>query len=307
MATENITRTYRRGSETGLSGSEAIIVETGQNIAQTITLSSEEEVTVSFTVHLLQSIMLLCDQLSSVQVLETRFNILQTVSGPPGTITHTGDLEQEIFAGDLVRLEDMPTAGDNGVYLVVTVVEGAGTTTITLENGQDIPTAGGGAVGTVSRVASKQVIGYAYTIATAAVTGVITVAGDISDKFSDGDLAIISGSTGNDGIWPVTTVATDGPPVTTTTLTLNAGTLPDATNDGTIMLVRDSIELAANTPFLWSINSGVQNPFIGPAQAQGDAPLFNTSRGFVVALMVTNDATAAAAFQARLGTNSDIF
>lgn len=304
MPVENLTRTYRRANETGLSGSEAITVDVGQDLDQTISASTEEEVTASLTAHTLQSLCMLCDQAVTVQVLETRFAILQTVQGPPGTITHTGDLEQEIYGGDLVRVEG--TVADDGVYFVDTVSEGAGTTTITLANGQSFPVGGGGAVGTVARVASVQSIGYSYDIATATLaTGVITVTGNITDKVAAGDLVVIQGSTGNDGIWDVDTVTEAAG---TTSITLNGGTLPDNTNDGDVYVIRHSFELAADTPWMWSVDSGIQNPFIHAIQTVGMPPIWGADRGAIVAFMVDNTGnTVTADFDARIGTNSDIF
>lgn len=304
MPTENLTRTYRRGSETGLSGSEAITVEVGQTPVQTIDASAEEEVTVSFIAHLLQSIQIQCDQVSSVQVLETRYAITASVAGPPGTITTAAnDLTEAIFPGDLVRVEG--SAGDDGVYLVVSV--GAGPNLITLENGQSLPAGGGD--GTVARVANTSRIGYAYDIVTTTLgTGAIVIAGNVTDKFSALDYLQIQGTVANDGMWEI-----DADPVFAagnTTIIVNtvpggAAGLPATEGAvGTITRILPSIQLAANTPFMWSIDSGIQNPFINPSQAAGVGPEWFTTRGIVVAMMVTNAATNAASFTARLGTNS---
>jgi len=306
MTVINMTRSSRIANETGISGSEAMDVDNTSALDQQISASTEEEVTELFQAYDLQSLSMICDQAVEVMVLETRFAILQTANAAPSTITHTGDLEQEIFVNDLIRVEG--TVADDGVYLVDIVNEAAGTTTISLALGNTFPVAGGGAVGTVCKIASAHRQGYSYTIATAAVTGVITITGDVSDKFAIGDFVRINSSTGNDGFWEITAaVTTDGPPVTTTTLTLNSGVLPDATNDGVIEWAAAAFSLAANTPFLWSIDGGLQNPLVNPEQ-NGISALWNTSRGNIVAFMVDNTATAIAAqFDARIGINSNIF
>jgi hypothetical protein len=248
-----------------------------------------------------------------VQFLGVRYAILQTVAGPPGTVTFTGDLTDEIFIGDLIRLEG--TVADDGVYLVDTVAFGAATTTITLALGQDIPAGAGGAVGTFARVCNQQILGYQYDIATAtAATGVLTVLGDISDKFAAGDWLRITSSTGNDGLWEIATVTTDGPPVTTTTITVidraAGNTLPDNTDDGDIQRVNPFFELAANVPFLWSVDSGQRNPF----HPHGVDPVtlilpevYNAFRGDVAYCMVDNAGALAANFSGRIAKNAIIF
>jgi hypothetical protein len=311
-STINVSRSLRVENETGITGAEAQEVEGVQTLSQTISASTEEEVALAaFKDHQLQSMAVICDQASVCEFLGVRYAILQTVQGPPGTITYTGDLEQEIFPGDIVRVEG--TVADDGYYLVDAVAEAAGTTTLTLGGGQAFPTGGGGAVGTFARVASQQNITYTYAAATVtAATGVITYTGDISDKFAVGDILRISISTGNDGIWSITAVTTDGPPVTTTSITVedlnDAGLLPDDTNDGEISLCRTGINLTANIPFLWSIESGITNPFLphgneDPGLTKNDMT-FNAFRGDVAVCMVTNEAASAAAFQARVATNA---
>ena len=306
--TINTTRSQAVENATPLSGSEAIEVNAAEELSQQITASTEEEVTLGdFKAPQLKAMSLLADQIVNAQFLGTRHAILATAAAAPDTITHTGDLEQEIFAGDIVRLEG--TVADDGEYEVASVVEGAGTTTITLTDGHALPAGGGGAVGTVARVASFQPLSYGYTVATVTLaTGVITYTGDISDIFAVGDILRITGSTGNDGIWSVTAVTTDGPPVTTTTITVedvnDGGLLLDNTNDGEISLARTAFNLAANVPFQWTYESGTKNPFIHPELSGAVPPTFNAFRGEVTVCMVDNQATSAANFQAILSKNS---
>jgi len=313
MPTENLTRTYRRGSETGLSGSEAIVVENGLNLDQTISASTEEEVTAAFTARLLRSIMIVCDTAVPVEFLETRYAILQTAAAAPDTVTFTGDLTGEIRDGDLIRVEG--TVADDGRYQVEGVAVGAGTTTITLADGNVWPVAGGGAVGTFAKIASQNRVGHIYDIATAtAATDVLTITGDITDQIAAGDFILINDSTGNDGIWSVTLV-TELAGVTSITVTeYNDIAVPvgiaDNTNDGNIQKVWPYINLAANLPFMWSRDQGLQNPFI---QTYYDEVAnvwfeFDIDLGDVVAIMVDNTGTAsAAAFDGRIGYNSNIF
>jgi hypothetical protein len=315
MPVENLTRIYRRANDPGLSGSEAITVEVGVDLDQTISASTEEEVTQAFWADRVQTISMLCDQAVEVQALETRYAILDLNVVGPDTITYTGDISDRFFDGDLVRIEG--TVADDGIYQVEGVAFGAGTTTITMADGNIWPTGAGGAVGTFSRIATQQRMGYHYDIATAtAATGIITIAGDVSDIFAVGDKCIIDDSTGNDGIWEITVVTTDGPPVTTTSITLieyndtATATILDNTNDGNVIKVRSGIELTADVPFLWSYDSGIQNPFIQnfPDFALGVNFQYNANRGSIVALMVDNTGTAtSAAFDGLIGTNSVIF
>ncbi len=309
--TINVTRSAREENDSGITGSEAIAVENNQTPSQTISAGVEEEVAFgAFKDHQLQSLALVCDQDVEAQFLGLRYPILDLNVVGPDTITFTGDLEQEIFSGDLVRIEG--TVADDGVYLVTGVVLALGDTTLTIADGIPWPAGGGGAVGTFARVASQQRIGYQYAIATATLaTGALTVAGDISDKFADGDEILISDSTGNDGYWVLLTVTTDGPPVTTTTLTVVGAALPDNTNDGQFHKVRASIHLTATVPFLWTLNSGIQNPFTHPPvdsiAFDGQSPLFNEFRGDVVVCMVDNASAVNATFRGEIGINATIF
>lgn len=308
--TINKTRSTQVENLTPQSGNEASEVENASILGQTITLSTEEEVTAALSAHTMESLTLLCDQAVGVQVLETRFAILQTVAGPPGTVDHTGDLEQEIYPGDLVRIED---TADDGVYLVATVVEALGTTTITFENGQSLPFGGGGPVGTVARVANTQRIGYAYAIATSTqATGAIVIVGNVTDKFSELDYLQIQGTVGNDGMWEIDADPTYAAPNTTIIVNQVPGGavgLPATEGPvGTITRILPSIQLAANVPFLWSVEGGLQNPFINPQQVAGEGPLWDASRGQVVAFMVDNTLNAVAAeFKGTIAKNSDIF
>jgi hypothetical protein len=310
----NITRTTRRENESGLIGAEAIEVENVGIPDQAISAATEEQTALgAFKDHQLQSLSLLCDQAVDCQFLGVRYAILQTVAGPPGDITHTGDLTQEIHPGDFVRVEG--TVADDGVYLVEAVAELAGTTTIDFAIGQSFPVGAGGAVGTVARVCSHQILSYHYDIATATLaTGVITILGDVSNFFAAGDWLLVTISTGNDGLWEIATVAKDGPPVTTTSITVldrtGGNTLPDNTDDGDIHRVNPFFELAANVPFLWSFNSGIKNPFY-PSEPTAAAALlneqFNDFRGDVAFLMVNNETAETANFAGRIGTNAIIF
>ena len=307
----NVTRSMREGFDTGIVGSEVVVVENNQTPSQTISAGVEEEVAFgAFKDHQLQSLALICDQDVEAQFLGLRYPILDLNVVGPDTITYTGDLEQEIFSGDLVRIEG--TVADDGVYLVTGVVLALGDTTLTIADGIPWPAGGGGAVGTFARVASQQRIGYQYEIATATLaTGALTVAGDISDKFADGDEILISDSTGNDGYWVLLTVTTDGPPVTTTTLTVVGAALPDNTDDGQFHKVRKAFILAATEPLVWSINQGLQNPFIHPPVEsiafEGQPPTFNEFRGDVAVCMVNNAGTVNAAFRGEIGINAIIF
>lgn len=311
MPVINITRALRVGNEAGISGAEAPTVEGVITLDQVISAGVEEAAAMSgFKDRLMQNIALVSDQDVDVQFLGLRYAILQTVAGPPGEVTFTGDLEQEIFSNDLIRLEG--TVADDGVYLVDTVVENLGDTTIALQNGQDIPTGGGGAVGTLARVCSHQIIDYVYALATqTAASGLLTIAGDVSNVFADGDWLEIYSSTGNDGLWEIATVTTDGPPVTTTTITVidraGGNTLPDNTDTpGVVQRVNPFFELVANEPLLWSIADGQKNPFINP-DVNSIAPLFNIFRGDVIHCLVNNAGATNANFQGRIGTNADIF
>jgi len=316
MTVANITRHVRFANETGISGAEAPDVEIPTSPDQTISASTEEEVTVAIQAVDLQLLCLVCDQAVPVQVLETRFAILDTANGGPSTITHTGDLEQEIFEGDLVRIEG--TVGGNGVYLVSIVDLALGVTTISLVDGQTIPAVGEGAVGTVCRVASLQQTGYSYAITSTTLgTGAIVLAGNLTDKFAAGDYLIIANTAGNNGLWlimsvtvllGVTTIIVSDP-----NIAVPAGALPATEGAvGTIFRASPAIMLAANSPFLWSIDSGIQNPFISTDRDalldDGNPPVYNVDRGKIVAIMVDNtDNAVAANFDARIATNSNIF
>ncbi len=305
--TVNMTRALAVENETRLTGAEALEVEGVVTLDQIITAATEEQtVAIGSKDRQLRAASLVTNQPVTVQMLGTRHAILQTVAGPPGTITHTGDLEQEIFAGDLVRLEGMPTAADDGIYKVdsdpaVGVIEAIGVTTITLALGQDINTAGGGAVGTVARVVTQTLLSNAYAAVTVTLaTGAITFTGDLTDVFEAGDFLIIEDSTGNDGFWEIVSVAFAAP---TTTIIVQdkaavAG-LPDNTDDGNFTLARDNIALASNIPYLWSIDGGIPNPFRQPGPA-ARAALFNAFRGQIAFCMVTCPGVTNANFQGRL-------
>jgi len=313
MATQNLTRSYRDANEAGLSGAEAIEVENVGKPDQIVSAGAEEQLALgAFKDHQLQCMALLSDQDVTAQFLGLRYAVNQTAAGEPGTIDVLGDLEQEIYIGDIVRLEDMPDAGDNGMYFVDDIAELAGTTTITLGDGQEIPTAVGGAIGTVARVACVQKMTYEYTMATAvAITGVITVTGNVTDVFEAGGWLIVRESGGNDGLWEIHSVDYVAP---TTTIVVNdrqgTQTLPAGTT-GVIASVRPFIELAANVSFLWSRESGLYNPFHqntnDPTGGVAIPRVYDVDRGDVAFCMVNNPGTVNANVDIRIGTNAVIF
>lgn len=319
MATRtiNITRHGRVENGPVLSGSEALSVENEQSPSQTISAGVEEQTALAaFKDHQMESMVLRSNQDVAAQFLGVRYAILE-LDTVPDIITFTGDLTNIFRPGDIVRIEGTAT-GDEGLYQIELVAEAIGVTTLTLTSGQRWVAGGGGAVGTFARVCSHQRMGYPYDIATAtAGTGIITIAGDVSDVFAVGDFCTIDDSTGNDGLWEITVVATDGPPVTTTSLTLvdatdSAGlTIPDSTADGNVIKVRPAIELTANVPFLWTYESGIQNPF---TQVWPDfvAPGFEISQynefiGDVSFCMVNNAGADDALFEAIIGLNAITF
>ncbi len=305
--TINMTRALGVENEARLTGAEALEVEGVVTLDQIITAATEEQtVAIGSKDRQLRAASLVTDQPVTVQMLGTRHAILQTVQGPPGQITHTGDLTQEIFAGDLVRLEGMPTAADDGVYKVdsdpaVGVLEAIGVTTIVFALGQDINTGIGGAVGTVARVVTQTLLSNAYTIVTAtAGTGALTFTGDLTDVFAAGDFLIIEDATLNDGFWEIVSVAFAAP-TTTIIVQDKAGVagLVDSAAAGNFTLARDNIALATNVPYLWSIDGGIPNPFRQPGPA-ARAALFNTFRGQIAVCMVTCPGVTNANFQGRL-------
>lgn len=309
MSTINVTRSMRRENESGLTGAEAVEVENCETPEQVISAGVEEQTAMgAFKDHQLKALSLLCDQDVTAQFLGIRYPILDLNVVGPDTITYTGDLTEMIFEGDLVRIEG--TVADDGLYWVTLVAFGVGVTTITIADGIPWPAGGGGAVGTFARVPSFQRIGYIYDIATATLaTGALTITGDVSDVFAAGDEIIITGSTGNDGYWELLSVTTDGPPVTTTTLTVVGAALRDNTNDGDLYKVRAGIKLTANVPFLWTYESGIQNPFIHPGAAgvAGDPAYYFADRGDVAFCIVNNEGTVNANFDARIGLDAIIF
>ena len=317
-STVNFTKSARVENGQTLSGAGTITAQTVDIIDQLISASADEEVTLSFDVEQLQLLALLSTQTVVATFAGERFAILDTANAAPTTITHTGDLEQEIFAGDLVIVEN--TVADDGVYWVNDVAEAGGTTTITLANGQTVPVAGGGAVGTVARVCSKNVTGYAYSItSTTLASGAIVITGDVSDKFEAEKFLIITGTVGNDGYWEIDSVTTDGPPVTITTIVVNqvpggAVGLPATEGAvGEIYSANGGITLVVNEPYLWEAGQGDQNPLIGtpPSVAAGEdgaPPLYNGIRDAVVAMRIDNTGnTTAAQVDGRVAKNSIIF
>jgi hypothetical protein len=314
MASKTINNTLssRVENQTALSGSEALTVENVQQPDQTISAGVEEQTALAgFKASQMQSMLLRSDQDVTAEFLGVRHAINATlIAGPVNTIDHIGDLEQEIFTGDIIRVEG--TVADDGYYQVATVVEGAGTTVVTLTDGHVLPAGAGGAVGTLARVASYRRMSYGYTMDTVTLaTGVVEIGGDVSDVFEAGDVVQIATSNANDGIWSVVSVTTDGPPVTTTTIVLedlnDGGLLVDNTNDGNLVKTELAFVLAANVPMLWSIDGGILNPFISPDAGVVAPALFNADRGDVAFCMVNNAGTVNAEFQAIISTNAIIF
>jgi len=316
--TMHLARSARHANESAeVSGAKTQSVNNVQHPDQIISAGTEEGLALgAFKDHQMQSLAMVSDQDVEVQFLGVRYNVVNTVIGPPGTIDLTGDVTDMIYPGDLVRLEG--TAADDGVYLVATSIFGAPAaatdTRLTLALGQALPAGGGGAVGTVARVCTQEYVGYNYddTLAgytVTAVTGAITVTGDLSDKFAAGEFVEIFGSTGNDGLWLIDSVAFVAP---TTTIIVTppgggAAALPDNTNDGGFVKVRPAILLPAGDTYLWDVEGGCQNPFIQPSYVLGAPPAFNADRGDVSVCMVNCAGAVNAQFDARIALNPDIF
>lgn len=303
MPTINMARSYREANENGLAGAESAPVELCEHIGQTISPATEEEVTIgAFWSRQLRNIALICDRDVRAQFLSPRYAILQTaIVAGACTVTYTGDLSDIIEAGDVIRVEG--TVADDGEYQVETCVEAGGVTTITLTTGHTWPVGGGGAVGTLAKIMSRQLWGVAYPIATAAVgpPGVLTLAGNLTDVFHAGDYFICDNSTntppGKDGLWgPIDTVVFAAG---VTTITLEAGVaFLDATNDGDITRVTTAIVVPSGDEFLWSRESGLNNPFEVPAA-------YTVLRDYVAFCMVDNvHATLEAVFEGRIGKDS---
>lgn len=316
MASKTINNTMSSRVENGtaLSGSEALSVENVQQPDQTISAATEEQTALNaFKDTQMQSMLLRSDQDVTAEFLGVRYAILATlIAGPVSTITHTGDLTQELAEGDIVRVEG--TVGDDGYYLVETVAFAAGDTTLTLTVGQVLPAGAGGAVGTVARVCSHADPGYAYDIgllggSLTLATGVIDMPLNLTDKFAAGDIITIRGSTGNNGIWEIVTVTLAGLGTEIVVRDLNdGGLLVDNTDDGDFQLVLMSFALLANIPLLWTIASGIQNPFQNPVwdpnRAGAPENDFNADRGDVAFCMVNNAGAVNAEFQAIISTNA---
>lgn len=302
-----IMRSLRVQNGTQLVGSEAPEVESAEVLDQTVSAASEEQLAMgAFFDRQLQALCLLSDVDARAQFLGERHAILATaIVAGADTITHTGDLEQEIFPGDLVRVEN--TVGDDGIYLVVTVAELAGTTTITMDNGHVFPAGAGGPVGTVARVASAQRTGYAYDVlATVVLTGAITYTGNVSDKFAAGDALILAGTAGCDGYWRISSV-TFAAGVTTIVVLDEAGVigLPAAAGPGGyFQKMEPAFNLAASVPFLWSIDSGLDNPFLSPDADSFSGPIYEAFRGEVAYCMVTVAGAVNSLFKGRVCKNA---
>ena len=302
-STINITRALRVENESGVSGAEAITVDSVDILDQIVSAATEEQTAMGgFRDTQLQALSLSSDVDVDVQFLGTRFAILATVAGPPGTITHTGDLTAEIAAGDLVRVEG--TVGDDGVYKVATSVLALGVTTITLEDAQRLPAGGGGAVGTVARVCSKQLMSYSYPLLTSAAVGTVTITGDLTDKFAAGDHLVIALTAGNDGLFEVATCTVLAG---VTTITLVEALVGAEGAVGNIYKARDSFAVAAGSAWLWSVESGQSNPFIHPGGVLDIQPIYNVLRGRVEYCMVNCPGAVNANFKGRICKEPDIF
>ncbi len=309
--TVNISRTTQVENGPVVSGATTVEVQAVITLDQIISAGTEEQTAMAaFFDRQMESLALICDQVSTVQFLGDRFAILATVAGPPGTITHTGDLEQEIFPGDLVRVEG--TVADDGVYLVLTVVFAAGDTTITLEGGQNIPV-GAGAVGTVARVCSHLYGEYAFDVlAIVAATGAITFTGDLTDEFAAGDFLCITGSgVANDGFWEISSV-TEAAGITTIVILDSAGAVGAGANEGAVAVFHKcaaSFALEANAPIGWdNKNTCVVNPFTMPVSigAPQVPPLWEAFRGRVAYCMIDVPGATNGQFDGRIGLKPDL-
>ena len=313
--TVNITKSGRQENLATLSGAFTLSVNAVDNLDQIVSAGTEEETAMGgFSDRQLRALVLRCDQPGRAEFLGVRYPILETTNAGPSTITHTGDLEQEIAPGDVVRIEG--TVGGNGYYLVAIVNEAIGVTTLSLAAGQLIPAIGEGAVGTVARVCSRQDLDYAYDIAAlggtlTAATGIIDMPLNLTEKFVAGDIITMRQSFGNNGIWRIVTVTLGGLGTEIVVRDLNdAGLLVDDTNDGNFQLARLSFALAANAPMLWDIDNGLQNPFAAATWAPigGGEPdnLYNTDRGDVEHCMVTVPGAVNGQFDGLIAKNPDL-
>jgi len=304
--TVNLALSAQHENEPGLSGAKTQSVNNVQHPDQIISAGTEEQTAMAlFKDRQLQSLCMLSDQDVEVQFLGQRYAILLTaIVGPPGdTVTYTGNLEQEIFPGDIIRVEDTDT-GDEGYYQIITVAEALGVTTITLADGETWPV-GGAVVGTLARVASKQHIGYAYSLLASTGAGLLTVTGNLLDVFAEGDWLSIVGTAGNDGFYEITAVVTYAPNITS--ITVNDGFLVGLEGVvGTITKTRHSFILPAGESFLWDIEGGTQNPFIHAYNAYQPA-IYEAFRGDVAFQMVNCAGAVNAQFDARIALNPDIF
>lgn len=314
-STYNVSRSLGVENESRLSGSEAIEAEGGVRIDQTVSAGTEEQLAMAgFKDTQMQAMCLVADQALEMMFLGERYALVTSAAGPPGVLTHLGDLEQEIFANDLVRVEG--TVGNDGIYLVETVAEVIGTTTITFENGEAM-VGGEGAVGTVARIASHKLLSYAYPVTSTTLgTGAIVITGNVSDVFAAGDHLTLQDTVTNDGLWLVMSVTTDGPPVTITTIVVSDANLAvpvaglPATEGaiGHISLCRPAILLAANVPFLWTREGGLPNPFWQAIDlVMAELPQFNEFRGDVAFCMANCAGAVNAVVKGRIGIEPIIF
>lgn len=298
--TVSLTRAYRHENEAQITGVESQEVNGVIHLNQIISLGTEEVIAggVGFTIERLQSLGLSCSGDVACQFLGTKYAIVAILAGPPGTIQPLLDLTELIFAGDWIRVRDSNTAGNDGIYQVDTVAAAL----ITCEAGCTLVTDADPAGGTVQKIMSAQLYNLMYEIATTAAQ-TITYAGDLTDIFAIGDLLVMTG-TANDEIWEVTLVATDGPPVTTTTLTLTnlggVGVLgASGAGVGEFQKFRPAFTLVANSPMIWSIEGGTNNP-LQDAVNTTDFPL----QGVNAEVLVNNAGAENVTFKGRVATNA---
>ena len=306
-STINVLRTTKRGTEPGLTGSEAVSVENVGIPDQVISAGVEEQIALGgFPAERLQTLALRMSQAGVCQFLGPRYAIDLVAAGAPGVITSVLDLTALLFAGDFVRVEGSDTPANDGIFEVAVVA--AGPNNITMTDGCVLVADAAPAGGTIAKIMSAQVYNLEYEIATTVLPATITYAGNLSDIFAAGDILRIANTAvipnNNDGLWEVLTVTTDGPPVTVTTITLGilggaSAMVASAVNVGDFQKFRPAIALAANVPFQWSIESGLNNP-LQDAVNLTDFPL----QGRVDWALVNNAGAANANFGGRIGTNA---
>lgn len=303
MGTISASRGLQEGTEAGLFGTESFTVENVGRPDQIISAGVEEQLALGgFPAERLQAMSLLMDQAGTAQFLGPRYAIDAIAAGPPGVIDTILDLTALLFAGDFVRIEGSDTPGNNGEFEVAAVAAGV-PNTVTLETGHTLVADAAPAGGTITKIMSAQVYNLEYEIATTVVPATITYTGNLTDIFHVGDLIRLTGTAAavNDGIWVILTVDYTAP---TTTITLNnlggVGVLgANGAGVGEFQKFRSKIALAANVPFMWSIESGLNNPLQDVVNFT-DFPL----QGMVNWAMVNNAGAENAQFRGRVATNA---